>query len=349
MKLEWLDNDAVQIDPPKKPKKLTGTRFATILGLNPWSTPFEIWCEVTRTYQKPFVDTIYTIAGKTIEPKQAEYMKSAYFMRNLVTPTDIWGKDYFKVTYGDFFPENKVFGGMWDYKLLGKDGRDVAVLEMKTSKRVEDWEADVPEYYALQAALYAYLLEVEDIIMVASFLNASDYEHPEHFTPNAKNTITIPFKLHERYPNFERDYLEPAMKWWETHVETGISPAYDERKDAEILKALRTAHVDPNHVDGDDLVREAEILKAKIDSAKEAISADEKRYNAITDGWKKAAIKEMATPGVEKVDITGSHVKWTLSKSESKELDIEAMKADGVYDKYLTKPKVTYTFRCGKV
>lgn len=75
--MEWLDNK-IQIVPPKRPKKLTATRFATILGLNPWSTPFEVWCEITRTYQKPFEDTIYTIAGKTIEPKQAEYMKNTY-------------------------------------------------------------------------------------------------------------------------------------------------------------------------------------------------------------------------------------------------------------------------------
>ena len=46
--MEWLDGNKIQIIPPKRPKKLTGTRFATILGLNPWSTPFEIWCEVTR-------------------------------------------------------------------------------------------------------------------------------------------------------------------------------------------------------------------------------------------------------------------------------------------------------------
>ena len=51
--MEWLDNK-IQIVPPKRPKKLTATRFATILGLNPWSTPFEVWCEITRTYQKPF-------------------------------------------------------------------------------------------------------------------------------------------------------------------------------------------------------------------------------------------------------------------------------------------------------
>ena len=70
--MEWLEGNKIKVVPPKRPKKLTATRFATVLGLNPWSTPFEVWCEITRTYQKPFEETIYTAAGKTIEPKHIE-------------------------------------------------------------------------------------------------------------------------------------------------------------------------------------------------------------------------------------------------------------------------------------
>mgnify|MGYP000831940223 FL=1 len=116
--MEWLEGNKIKVVPPKRPKKLTATRFATVLGLNPWSTPFEVWCEITRTYQKPFEETIYTAAGKTIEPKQAQFMKKSYFMTNIVTPTDIYGEDYFNRTYGDFFKDEPVFGGMWDYLLL---------------------------------------------------------------------------------------------------------------------------------------------------------------------------------------------------------------------------------------
>ena len=97
--MNWIDSH-IEVTPNKKPKKITATRFATILGLNPWSSAFEVWCEITKTYQKPFEDTIYTIAGKTIEPKQIEYMRSAYGMYNLKTPTDIYGPDYFKKTWG---------------------------------------------------------------------------------------------------------------------------------------------------------------------------------------------------------------------------------------------------------
>ena len=332
--MEWLDGNKIQIIPPKRPKKLTGTRFATILGLNPWSTPFEIWCEVTRTYQKPFEDTIYTIAGKTIEPKQAEYMKQTYFMSNLVTPTDIWGKDYFRQTYGDFFRESPVLGGMWDYLLYGKDGKPTTVLEMKTSKRVEDWKDDIPEYYALQAALYAYLLGVDEIIMVASFLEPKDYDAPEKFVCSGENTITRPFKVSERYPDFEKKYVKPALKWWKDYVESGISPAFDERKDAEILKALRTNNLSPE-TDMAALVKEAEDLKAKLDAHAAEVAEDEKRYKVLTDMIKKAAIAQFRD-GDKKVSIAGSAYNWEVSRTSTSKIDKDAMKADGILAKYTT-------------
>ena len=334
--MEWLDGNKIQIIPPKRPKKLTGTRFATILGLNPWSTPFEIWCEVTRTYQKPFEDTIYTIAGKTIEPKQAEYMKQTYFMSNLVTPTDIWGKDYFRQTYGDFFKESPVLGGMWDYLLYGKDGKPTTVLEMKTSKRVEDWKDDIPEYYALQAALYAYLLGVDEVIMVASFLEPKDYDSPEKFVCSGENTITRPFKVSERYPDFEKKYVKPALKWWKDFVESGISPAFDERKDAEILKALRTNNLSPE-TDMAALVKEAEDLKDTMERilVHEGIPDMEKRYKVVTDMIKKAAIAQFRD-GDKKVSIAGSAYNWEVSRTSTTKIDKDAMKADGILAKYTT-------------
>lgn len=332
--MEWLDGNRIQIVPPKRPKKLTGTRFAAVMGLNAWTTPFEVWCAVTRTYEKPFEDTIYTVAGKTIEPKQAEYMKKAYFMSNLVTPTDVWGADYFKKTWGDFFPNVEVLGGMWDYLLYDKNGKPSTVLEMKTSKRVEDWAEDIPEYYALQAALYAYLLGVDDVIMVASFLEATDYDDPSKFVCSGDNTITRPFKVSERYPEFEKKYVKPALKWWKDYVESGISPAFDERKDAEILKALRTNNLS-SETDMAALVKEAEDLKAKLDAHAAEVAEDEKRYKVLTDMIKKAAIAQFRD-GDKKVSITGSAYNWEVSRTSTTKIDKDAMKADGILAKYTT-------------
>lgn len=332
--MEWLDGNRIQIVPPKRPKKLTATRFATVLGLNPWSTPFEIWCAVTRTWEKPFEDTKYTLAGKAIEPKQAAYMKDTYMMSNLVTPAEIWGEDYFHKTYGDFFPEQKILGGMYDFLLYGKNGKPTTVLEMKTTGRVEDWKDDIPEYYALQAALYAYLLGVDDVIMVASFLEPKDYDDPEKFVCSGENTITRPFKVSERYPDFEKKYVKPALKWWKDFVESGISPAFDERKDAEILKALRTNNLSPE-TDMAALVKEAEDLKAKLDAHAAEVAEDEKRYKVLTDMIKKAAIAQFRD-GDKKVSIAGSAYNWEVSRTSTTKIDKDAMKADGILAKYTT-------------
>lgn len=331
--IKWLDSNQIQIAPPKRTKKVTGTRFATILGLNPWSTPFEMWCAITETYEKPFEDTIYTIAGKTIEPKQAEYMKKSYGM-DLITPTDRYGEDYFNKTWGDFFPENPHFGGMWDYLGVNENGEVDTVLEMKTTKRIEDWQNDTPEYYALQAALYAYLLGVDNVIMVASFLDEKDYTDPSKYVPNIKNTITVEFKVSERYPDFERMVAE-VKSWWGEYVAGGISPVYDEKKDAEILAALRTHNLTPD-TDIDALIKEAESLKTEVDKAATAIADKEKRLKEINDIIKEHAMKQFRD-GDKKVEIKGSTYTWTVSRSETSTIDKKALEADGLLEKYQKK------------
>lgn len=328
--MKWLDSNQIQITPPKRTKKVTGTRFATILGLNPWSTPFEMWCAITKTYEKPFEDTIYTVAGKTIEPKQAEYMKKSYGM-DLITPADRYGEDYFNKTWGDFFPENPILGGMWDYLGVDENGTVDTVLEMKTTKRIEDWQNDAPEYYALQAALYAYLLGVDNVIMVASFLEEKDYADPSKYVPNIKNTITVEFKVSERYPDFERMVAE-VKSWWGEYVNGGISPVYDENKDAEILAALRTHNLTPD-TDIDALIKEAEGLKTEVDKAATAIADKEKRLKEINDIIKEHAMKQFRD-GDKKVEIKGSTYTWTVSRTETATIDKKALEADGLLEKY---------------
>ena len=331
--IKWLEGNRIQIAPPKKCKKCTGTRFATILGLNPWSTAFEMWCEITKTFELPFEDTIYTIAGKTIEPKQAEYMKKSYGM-DLITPTDRYGADYFNKTWGDFFPDSKHLGGMWDYLGVDEAGTVDTVLEMKTTKRIEDWQNDAPEYYALQAALYAYLLGVDNVIMVASFLEKKDYADPSKFVPNIKNTITVEFKVSERYPDFAEKVAQ-VEQWWANHVNTGISPVYDEKKDAEILAALRTHNLTPD-TDINALIAEAESLKTDVDSVTAAIADKEKRLKEINDIIK-AHAQGQFREGDKKVEIKGSTFTWTLSRSETTIIDKKALEVDGLLDKYQKK------------
>ena len=337
--MEFITNSRVKVDPPKKPKKLTATRFATIMGLNAWSTPFSAWCEMTRTYEEPFEDNIYTTAGKVIEPKICEYLRSRYFM-DIKSPTDVYGPDYFKVTWGDFFSDVEALGGMWDF--LGDD----FVVEVKTTKRVEDWKGadgkvEPPIYYKLQATLYAYLLGFDNVVMTCSFLSDKDYINPENFVPSLENTVVIEFKVSEEFPTFKEDYVEPALKFWRDHVLTGISPEFDEKKDAEILKVLRKNTVEPNDKDIAKLMAEADKLQEAIDKAESKLEEKRKRLKEIDDQVKKYMTGQFRD-GDKKVEINSKKYTWTLTKSERNGLDNATLKKElpDVYGKYQKKTEV---------
>lgn len=336
--MKFIDGNRIKVDPPKKPKKLTATRFAAVLGLNTWKTPFATWCEITRTYEEPFVETIYTNAGKVIEPKIIEYLKERYFM-DIKSPTDVYGADYFKKTWGDFFHDQPILGGMWD--ALGDD----FVVEIKTTKRAEDWQNDPPEYYKLQAALYAYLLGYDHVIMTGSFLEDADYEHPEKFVPSVKNTILVEFNVSEEYPFFEDNYIIPALHWWHEHVDTGISPEFDEKKDAEILKVLRTNYVEADDDSISGLLDEAESLQSEIDRLMEVygINAMSERLKAVLEEIKRY-MTEQFRDGDKKVELASGRKVYTLTKSVRSSVDTTALKKAGLYDQY-TKQSVSFTLK----
>lgn len=332
--MEFLQDNRIQVDPPKKPKKCTATRFATILGLNAWASPFSAWCEITRTYEAPFEDTIYTKAGKVIEPKIIDYLNNTLFM-DIKSPSDVYGEDYFKKTWGDFFPDQKELGGMWD--ALGDD----FVVEIKTTKRAEDWLLDVPIYYKLQACLYAYLLGFDNVVMTASFLDDKDYANPEAFEPSYKNTKIYEFKVSEAFPTFKETYIEPALKFWRDHVETGISPEFDEKRDAEILKVLRKNVVELEDKEISKLVAEGDKLYDQIEKAEAKIEEKKKRLKEIDDQVKKYMSGQFRE-GDKKVEIPGKKYNWTLTKSERNSLDSTALKNDlpDVFGKYQKKTEV---------
>ena len=354
--IKWIDNH-IQIAPIRKNKKITGTHFPTIIGSNPFSTEFEAWCRCTRTFEIPFTGNKYTSAGQIIEPKVFEFLrKSMGFGDRLVTPTDVYGENHFQKTWGDFFPEREIFGGSWDALIKDENGNIEYVVEIKTvqvdgrSGSLEDrWkDGEAPHYQALQASLYAHLLGVDKVLMVAVALEdkKGDYEHPEQVVPSYGNgnVYIDEFNVSERYPNFDM-YIEKATAWWNAYVLTGISPEFDEKKDAEILKALRTNSVDTSTISS--MLEKAEELKTEIESVMSTLDDKQKELKSILEQIKKYALAQFRD-GDTKVSIKGSRYEWVLSKSETTELDKEALEADGLIEKY-TKSKTNYRLTTSEI
>ena len=356
--IKW-NGSTISVEPPKKPKKITGTHFPTVVGVNPFSTDFEVWCRATRTYEIPFEGNKYTNAGQIIEPKVFTFLRNSMgFGDRLITPEDVYGKDHFKKTWGDFYPNTPIFGGMWDALVRDDEGNVEYVVEIKTvqvdgrSGSLEDrWkDGEAPHYQALQASLYAYLLGVDKVLMVAVALEdkKGDYEHPEQVIPSyANGNVYIDeFSVSQRYPNFDM-YIEKATAWWNAYVLTGISPEFDTKKDAEILKALRTNSVDTTNTSITEMLGKAEQLKAEIETAMSTLEGKQKELKAILEQVKKYALTQFRD-GDNKVSIRGSRYEWVLTKSETTDVDKDALEADGLLEKY-TKAKINYRLTTSEI
>ena len=301
--MEWKyseNNKSIElVEKPKRFKYLTGTRFASALGLSPYSSPFQIWCECTRLVTPPFEETIYLKAGRTIEPLQREYVSKKF--PNIVGPEEYFGDIFEQVRWNFFKDEDKPFAGCWDAVSTKDNHRDIAmVVEFKTANDPRKWDKTIPVYYLLQGGLYAKLLGLDRVLFVASFLDKLDYAHPEQFVPNEDNTIMVVKKLKDILIELDGEYLtiddvlEKAKEFWDRYVVTGISPEFDEKLDKEYLDIIRTSQpINDNSLE--DLCDRAKELSQEIEQLKEnsGLNSKEKELKIIEDNIKKGLMDSL--------------------------------------------------------
>ena len=118
-------------------------------------------------------------------------------------------------------------------------------------------------------------------------------------------------------------------------MDSGISPVYDEKKDAELLAALRTHSLAPD-TDINALITEAESLKSEIDKTTATIAGKEKRLGEINNIIKEHAMGQFRE-GDKKVEIKGATYTWSVSRSETTTIDKKALEKDGLLEKYQKK------------
>lgn len=326
--------------------KVTGTRLGALCGINPWSTPFQAWCELTKAAKPPFEDSIYMRAGRTIEPKVIQWLKSQFGENRVLSPKEYFGRDMSNIY--DFYPDEPIFGGMWDALLVDHSGRPAMVFEIKTSKRVADWLPNPPLYYLAQGMLYTKLLGIDKVCMVLCCMDDIDYEHPEDKIVNSDNTVLFHYNINEKETLDIDACMRKAKQLWVTNVQTGISPQYDEKKDAEYLKILRTNIV---KVDNDMtvLIEQLNQLTLHINHIRETNELDEleKQQKALKDELKSRLISQMA-PSEKYVECD----MWKVTKREaSTSYDVKKAIDDNPQIAELLKPykkesKPTFSISC---
>lgn len=160
------------------PMKLTATRMSGVLGYDDWNTPFMRWCEICRVAKEPFTENEYTLTGKIAEERLHKFCLD-YISPHLIRPEDVFPGAQKRVF--DFYPNEPVFGGMWDDIVENSKGERIGVVEYKTTKvsNAYKWDGEPPANYMLQALTYGYLEGLEHVWLVVGFLEPEDYVSPE--------------------------------------------------------------------------------------------------------------------------------------------------------------------------
>lgn len=348
--MDWNFNDdktRVVLDKaPSRVKKITAGRLGTVLGMNAWQSSFYGWCDMTKVYSEPFTDNKYTIAGKVIEPLITKYLKGIFGEKNVLSPEEYYHtKDAKKFTGYDFFKGTKIFGGMWDAVIVNNRGEIIAVIEIKTSSRPQDWVNGVPDEKLAQGLLYGHLLDVPKTYIVGAFLEDSDYVRPENFVPSEDNTKIYPFDTHEATIELDDedctigDLTEYAEQWYNAYIKTGISPEFDENKDKDILKELRK--INPESTDLTKVVQDIKSKRLEIEKIREENNLDEleKDVENLKEG-----LKRLLTDALGEDDTKAEVGGFVLTKTVRKGIDSNKLRADGIYENYL-KESVSYTLK----
>ena len=334
---------------PKQRLRITGHRIASVLGLNKYQSPFGAWAEITKLVKLPFEDNKYTLAGKAIEPKLINFVRNKF--PNVMSIEEYYGNNIEKYKWNNFIDDSNIFGGIIDAVATKEDLKTLTmIVECKTSSKPHLWDNNsIPIEYLLQGCEYSYLKGLDRVLFVCAFLQDTDYNHPEKFEPTKENTILVVKKIKDviiEMPNGSFITFEEAIKyceeWWEKHIETGISPEFDEKLDKEYLDIIR-ASKPINDTSLEELCDSAKKLEDEIEELKDknGITSKEKELKTIKD-----SIKEGMLNSLQDGEMVVTCKSYKLSGSKKIKFNEKefAKNHPKTYDKYCEE-SITYTLR----
>lgn len=232
-------------------KKITGSRFASILDQSSYTSPVKTWAMMVNIYSEP-MDEMYAKAGNIIEPKICKFV---------CEKTNIKYIQYDPKKIGfDIFKDNKIFGGIPDGEPVDQNGNllypSLPMLEIKTTsidsfvfkkennlmvlqkdssgkpivkkenEKKQKWfnsnnQIIIPNEYMFQLGLYCYLRNIQNAIFAVCFLETNDYINPQDCDVNSRDVRIVDFNVN--LDEFKQ-YINYATNWYNDYIVNGISP-----------------------------------------------------------------------------------------------------------------------------
>lgn len=335
-----IDDGCVKVEPGATLHKVSGTSLGGILGCSPWSSPFQVACNLLGVCRENLDGKPAVEVGKNLEGPIIDYADRTYYniggfypaeeiYEKRVGDHDSWVSDF----------QDDTFAGHVDGIVLRDDGD--YILEVKTSSNMESWVDGVPEYYKLQVELYNHFITKQDkAYVVLGKVNENTYKDWHTWIPN-ENTVAL-FELEIDQDAFAGT-LDEVREWYGEYILNGITPPYDPTNPGDVEMY--------NHLIG--ISQDIDVMSEKVSQYRDlryeidAIEAENKdRYDALEA--LKAELKDyMEANNLVTIPSKEGDSKVSLSTTNRKSLDEGAMIKDGIdVDKYrITKKVNTLRFK----
>lgn len=322
--------------------KVSGTSMAGILGVSPWSSPFQVACNLLGLAKEDISDKPAVKVGNKLEPQIIAYADRTYGPEY---GAFMMAEDVYEKREGDHDSwvsdfESDVFAGHVDGIVFAEDGNDY-ILEIKTSGNVDAWAEGVPQYYYWQVALYNHhICHKDKAYVVLGMVNENTYRDHTSWVPN-ENTVAM-FEMPIDTKLVE-EAISDVREWYETYIAKGITPEYDPNNpgDVEMYNHLVNLAQDVSEVSKlvelygeiDERIAEEEAKSVELYAQRDELKARIKDY--------------LVSHSLNSLNSTSGGFVGKVSSQTRTKLDEDRMRDDGIdVDEYRIKTTVkTFTIK----
>lgn len=322
--------------------KVTGTMMAGILGISPWSTPFQVACNLLGLGREEIGSKPSVKTGQKLEPVIIKYVADRYSEKGLFLSAeevfekrkgdhDAWASDF----------ESDIFAGHVDGLVMHPDGTET-ILEIKTSSNLDSWLNGVPEYYYWQVALYNHFMTKKDhAYVVLGMVDQDTHKNPQSWIPSDR---TVQMYKMDIDTDDVAEKLEEVEQWYRDYILAGVTPAPDMENEGDraLYEHLKYLAEDVDSVRDD--VKRLFTIKAEIKAGESEMGilySDEKELSARIKNY-------MIEHNLS--SILNDSIEAKISTKENVSYDMEAMADDGIdIEKYKTVSETkTFTVKSKK-
>ena len=303
--------------------KITGTSLGAILGLSPFSSPFQAACALLGVGREILDGKQAVEIGKFLEDKLIDYCAEVHQdIGTFVKAEDVFEKR--EGEHDDWASDwsDDLFAGHLDGVVVAEDGN--YVLEVKTTSNIGAWEDGVPQHYLLQVALYnRFMYQKDKAYVILGIVDEEVRKDLSKWTPSEDNVMLFSPDM----TAIDMDsVLKSAKEWYDAYINEGKTPEYDATnpRDVELWEHLTAISATSDDIQTD--LDRLEIIRAELDDLSKRTGPLEEEEEALEKKIKDYMISS------HKLELVSSSkmMRGCITRSERTRIDKKLLLKAGI-------------------